>query len=64
MRRAAAWASAWLLFGAGHIVSVLFLRSDLMFNMPAFRFYQWAMGLSSDIQDWGGLSSPWGEPNA
>lgn len=59
MRKFIAWPIAWALFWSGHCVSVLFLRQDWTCIYPAFRYYQWAMGASVEVQDWAGLNGPW-----
>jgi|WetSurMetagenome_2_1015567.scaffolds.fasta_scaffold68803_4 hypothetical protein len=48
-----AWLGAWMLFWTGHICS----------NITFLNFaYQWLMGTSLKIQDWGKINSPWRYP--
>lgn len=64
MRKALSWLIMWTLFLCGHVTYRVFLMRDWTFLYPAFRFYQWSMIRSSDIQHCAALKGPWGVRNA
>jgi hypothetical protein len=54
MKKALAWVFAWLFFWTGCLCS----------NVTMLNFaYQWMMGTSLKIQDWGKVDSPWKYPD-
>lgn len=59
MKRAVGWALAWVLYWAGHLVSLFNRRFD---RLSSYRLYSALMIASLDVQKWGGDSGPWGPP--
>ena len=58
LRCFAGWSAAWVLYWIGHVLSYSF-RIDWCHIRVVYPVYNWLMGKSSDVQDWGRVEGPW-----